>query len=736
MSIADQRVAASSLPRRIPLGVRLSPQFVNRLCGRVQKTGPEQAQMAGLLFGIAGESLIIVQAFRSFTGADSNGAALDGPRLAQALERSFIASQTDPEVSALDVIGWYALRPAGGLHGRDVEFHNAHFPSPNDLAIILRQQGDNDVLLELYTKAKTGPLSPEEHRWGALRLATDVPALGPIEVTMRTTGGGEELESFESLDRALDNGQRKTGLRARIPLVLRPKRTAEHAPSETGNSAPSPALDPAIPRSAQPSIVRERPAASHAARPVHPIKAGDPPGLPVLFTPPKPRSPWFPSAVLFAVVAGATFAILFIHGLPPGSAMPAFLRAILPDSGLGLHVQTQGDRVMLSWNRRNSVVRSATQGILHIDDGSQHRDFTLNAGQAENGAVLYRPKSDDVTFRLEVRNQQGAAATETIRVLDGAGNTPLDLSAAADVPQQPASEVPVKPPEHHDWKAVTETTAAVPPPARSRQEPSAGSLAEPVILVADAPPKRTAASPAATPSVSTVPRDAVPLPAAETPFLAASATNSKPPEGVPPASPIDTIPAAAPPVNTTAAPLSTAPAQRTADASRDAPAPVAQTPAKQTDLPAKFGSQDLPPTKPATDSGNLKPADARSTGPVQNAPSPQTANPAQPVLGMGHDGLPARDFVAPHPIRQVLPDTTLFPPVFMASSPEVEVTVKVDKDGRVTEAHVVSGRKKVKEALVGAALVAAKQWSFEPAKLHGQPVASEHTIIFQFHPQQ
>ncbi len=110
MSVADHRVPASSLPRRIPLGVRLSPQFVNRFCARLQKAGPEQAQTAGLLFGIAGESLVIVQAFRSFSGADSNGLALEGPGLEQAFERSFIASQTDPEVSALDVIGWYAMR--------------------------------------------------------------------------------------------------------------------------------------------------------------------------------------------------------------------------------------------------------------------------------------------------------------------------------------------------------------------------------------------------------------------------------------------------------------------------------------------------------------------------------------------------------------------------------------------------------------------------------------------------
>lgn len=649
--------------------------------------------MAGLLFGIAGESLVIVQAFRSFSGTDSNGAALDGPRLAQAFERSFIASQTDPEVSALDVIGWYAMRPAGGLHARDIEFHNAHFPTSNDVAIILRRQGDSDVLLELYAKAKIGPLSPEEHRWGALRLATDVPALGPIEVTMRATTGDDELKSLESLDRALDRGQRKGGLRARIPLVLRPKRTA---------AEPLPSDSP-VARSAQPSIVRERPASSQAARSVHPINAGDPPGLPALFTAPKRRSPWLSSAILFALFAGATFAFLFVHGLPSGSATPAFLRTFLPDSGLGLRVQTQGDRVLLSWNRRNSVVRSATQAILHIDDGSQHRDVKLDAGQAVNGAVLYRPKSDDVTFRLEVRNQQGAAAAESIRVLDGAGNTPPDVSATAEAPAKPAAELPVKPAEHHDWKPVAETTAAIPAPPRARKESPANNLAEPAILVNNAPQKRAVDLPAGMPSVLTVPRDSVALPLAEASLLA-SANPSKPPESISPPPVTNTTPVPTPsanntPVNNTvlnntAAPLAGVPAQRTAD-----------------------------------------PADTRPQSALPNVPAPQATSPAQPALGAVPGSFSPRDFVAPHPIRQVLPDTTLFPPIFLATSPQIEVNVKVDKDGRVTEAHVV-GRKKVKEALVGAAVIAAKQWSFQPAKLHGRPIASEHTIIFQFHPPQ
>jgi TonB family protein len=179
----------------------------------------------------------------------------------------------------------------------------------------------------------------------------------------------------------------------------------------------------------------------------------------------------------------------------------------------------------------------------------------------------------------------------------------------------------------------------------------------------------------------------------------------------------------------TAAPPFGVPAQKTADPSKDMLNPVAQTASKQND-------QSLP-DKPTIETSNLKPADVRPLSATQNAPLPQqTTSPAQRASGTTFGGITPRDFVPPRPIRQVLPDISLFPPVFLASSPHVEVTVKVDKNGHVTEAHAVTSRKKVKEALVGAALVAAKQWSFEPAKLGGQPVDSEHTIIFEFHAQQ
>src|SRR5581483_10772050 len=131
--------------------------------------------------------------------------------------------------------------------------------------------------------------------------------------------------------------------------------------------------------------------------------------------------------------------VLFLNGVNSGNS-GSIWRTILPDTGLNLRVEGQGDRVLLSWNRRNSVVRSASGAVLHIDDGAQHRDVRLDAAQTANGAVLYRPNSDDVSFRLQVRSQDGKTVAENLRVLDSASHEskPVDLTAG-NVPSSSAA---------------------------------------------------------------------------------------------------------------------------------------------------------------------------------------------------------------------------------------------------------------------------------------------------------
>lgn len=93
----------------------------------------------------------------------------------------------------------------------------------------------------------------------------------------------------------------------------------------------------------------------------------------------------------------------------------------------------------------------------------------------------------------------------------------------------------------------------------------------------------------------------------------------------------------------------------------------------------------------------------------------------------------AANYVPARALKQPLPDTKLFAVPDIPEGAEVDVQVRIDENGVVIEARVKNGIKD-NDLLRSAALEAAKQWIFEPAKIGGKNVASEHLIAFQFHP--
>src|SRR5581483_4689069 len=122
----------------------------------------------------------------------------DVPRAGGTLEQIFKQAAAtpleDPEVCARELIGWYSFRETGGLQPADIAFQNAHFSRPADLAMIIKREDSNELLLELYTSTGSEPLSPAAHNWGALRLPLDLPAanLEAIEgIAMRSTAEPE-----------------------------------------------------------------------------------------------------------------------------------------------------------------------------------------------------------------------------------------------------------------------------------------------------------------------------------------------------------------------------------------------------------------------------------------------------------------------------------------------------------------------------------------------------------------
>jgi len=93
-------------------------------------------------------------------------------------------------------------------------------------------------------------------------------------------------------------------------------------------------------------------------------------------------------------------------------------------------------------------------------------------------------------------------------------------------------------------------------------------------------------------------------------------------------------------------------------------------------------------------------------------------------------------YVPPRPIKQVMPNTKFFGSSLVDAPTQIDIEVKIDQHGKVVEATALRIPANVHGSpLVARAIAAAKQWIFEPARMHGQNIPADHIIRFQFRSQ-
>jgi TonB family protein len=360
-------------------------------------------------------------------------------------------------------------------------------------------------------------------------------------------------------------------------------------------------------------------------------------------------------------------------------------------------VETQGDRLLLSWNRRNPAVASAASGVLQIFDGTQHREVRLEGGQVADGSVLYKPLSPDVTFRLEVHGAGQSSAMGSMRVLDATGSGRetkiLDLTASPATPPPTAAMGPPDP---------------IPVP-ETAQQPAQGAGQPP----SDNAVPRKNAEPGQVAS-NRNPNNAplVPVPARAAPVNSGQTANQN---------------GARQPATAGGSPVQQPPVDAKANASKSERVP---------DASPQLNAAAQPPPHPVF----LQPPGAGSTINGWDTSAPKTPRPTAspdtttPAPAARLDAKPPA-FGPPKPLLQVMPNTRLLAPGLITQVTRVEVAVRIDNTGRVTSAHVLNESGNTKGTLSQAAVNAARQWTFQPATLQGEKVESEHTIVFEFRPE-
>jgi TonB family protein len=331
---------------------------------------------------------------------------------------------------------------------------------------------------------------------------------------------------------------------------------------------------------------------------------------------------------------------------------------------LGLNAERNGSELLLSWDPDASFMASAARGHLSIADGHSVKELDLDLSELRRGRIVYLPGTDDVTFRLEVRDSEQRKTTdESVRVLSSA--SPAQLA-------RPQDGMPASADGHVNAGAPGRDTGESSLPDRQ--------TAERMPAVVPAPGKKTVwqAVRPTTPVVQAISAAGALAPVAGRAELSASAD--------------------IPGQNSTQDRSGGSPRPPSLDARP--PAPAGRGPADQTVLFAPVAS--LPP----------RPAESLKA----RRPAPESA--AEGSGGAARGSMRAGEKVEDAVLLRKTPP--VYPPMALRQglSGVVWVEATVAKDGRVRSARAIAGPPLLRDS----AAKAVQQWRYKPALLNGNPV--------------
>lgn len=143
----------------------------------------------------------------------------------------------------------------------------------------------------------------------------------------------------------------------------------------------------------------------------------------------KPRVPSFsslnrvewlrllPTAILGMIMVGALQLAIDLHHAaalqPPSNQSP------LVESGdganLGLTVTAFSNQLQIRWNQESRVILASDHGLMKITDNGMTEAVPFDPAQLRDGYVVYEPKTNDVSIRLQVTGKDGAMTSESVR---------------------------------------------------------------------------------------------------------------------------------------------------------------------------------------------------------------------------------------------------------------------------------------------------------------------------------
>ncbi len=130
----------------------------------------------------------------------------------------------------------------------------------------------------------------------------------------------------------------------------------------------------------------------------------------------------WPTAVLVVLAITATQILWNSRGTTSAHSAPTYgatapATAPAEQTPLGLKVVSQPHQLEIRWNRSSPTVIAALKGTMSISEAGVTEQVPFGIQELREGYVAYTPKTNDVSVQFQVTTTDGAATTESVRVV-------------------------------------------------------------------------------------------------------------------------------------------------------------------------------------------------------------------------------------------------------------------------------------------------------------------------------
>jgi TonB family protein len=602
------------------------------------------------------------------------------------LDAAIKQARTD---SGLTPVGYFRshIRPGLCLSPQDQSFIEANLRDPDDVFLIIRPN-EIGVCAAAFFFWQRGQLQTDLSDLKLVSISDDS-AMGDLPVDGEAASAEQPVPAIE---KPLADADHPPAVEAHPGQQTPHEESADAMPGDRRSETVAPGsttTHDASSRSVDLKLPAEGRAASYDPQPDIRSEVPPVPSVPH----PRPDAPYgggqrsnvlvwaLACTLLAALCVIGYFALGVVRGRKQGAGTDH------AGTDIGLRVEAvPGGQLNVSWNQDMPQLAAMQHAALTIVDGTVRRNLDIDNSQFRFGKLTYVPNSTDVQFQLEVFLPGNRSMAESVRVVVSA-------------PQGGTFQADLAPPR------VLESSrpASIP-------EPKARA-------VLDASPKRVAAAPFRAPLAP--------------PVVKRQTESTSPLYGIAapavPASPLHELPPSV-------ASFSYVPP------SKDVASPVTVQPFRKDQNTQSNQSTYIPPQNEEPRSGrvtrleNATQTSAAAGAGAGSGTSPQSA-PAESSSPAGPTSSPLQTSAAYSPpvaVREVRPSVPLGLLGVISSEQAVEVLVNIDPKGRVSDARLVASKGAISGLLSQAALAAARDYRFKPARHNGVAVASRLTITFRF----